>query len=445
MMLFLHYLFPAGSSIWVEATVDASTLTAVLSVFVWRLIVRPLRFALAREAAQAREQQARADELLQTNQALQTEISERERVQDEVSRLNAELEQRVAQRTTQIEAANQSLSERNREIMLLSEMSQVLQSCVTEQEAFQAAPRFCERLHPGAAGALYLTRASRDQVEMVAAWGEPRERAPLFRPPDCWALRRGRPHEVREDGSGLVCPHVQETATSLAPYLCIPLMAQGETLGLFHIEFPGKARASPDHEIAPSERALATTLTEQLASALANLKLRESLRQQSVRDALTGLFNRRFLEESLQRELARTQRNGKPLAAIMIDVDHFKRFNDTFGHDAGDLVLREVGALLRRQVRGSDIACRFGGEEFLVLLPEAALETARERAERLRQAVHELQPLQNGRALGAITISLGVALFPDHGDTPESLVQAADAALYQAKKAGRDRVVVSEA
>ena len=392
-----------------------------------------------------REQQARADELLQSNQTLQVEVAERERVQDEITRLNAELEQRVAQRTAQIEAANWSLSDRNREIALLSEMSQVLQSCVTEQEAFQTAPRFCERLYPGAAGALYLTRASRDQVEMVAAWGEPRERAPLFRPPDCWALRRGRPHEVREDGSGLVCPHVQETATSLAPYLCIPLMAQGETLGLFHIEFSGGPHASSGHEIAPSERALAVTLAEQLASAFANLKLRDSLRQQSIRDALTGLFNRRFLEESLQRELSRVQRSGKPLAAIMIDVDHFKRFNDTFGHDAGDLVLREVGALLRRQVRGSDIACRYGGEEFLILLPEAPLAQARERAERLRQAVHELQPVQNGRALGTITISLGVALFPDHGDTPESLVQAADAALYQAKKAGRDRVVVSEA
>jgi len=444
MMFFLHHVFPHGSSIWVEATVDASLLTAILSVFIWRLIVRPLRFALASETAQAQERQARADELLQTNQALQTEIAERERVQDEVSRLNAELEQRVAQRTTQIEAANQSLSDRNREIMLLSEMSQVLQSCVTEEEAFQAARRFCERLHPGAAGALYLTRASRDQVEMVAAWGEPRERAPLFRPPDCWALRRGHAHEVREGGTGLVCPHVQETATPQAPYLCIPLMAQGETLGLFHIEFPGRPHAGAGHEIAPSERALAVTLAEQLASAFANLKLRESLRQQSIRDALTGLFNRRFLEESLQRELARVQRSGRSLAAIMIDVDHFKRFNDTFGHDAGDLILREVGALLRRQVRGSDIACRFGGEEFLVLLPETTLETASARAEHLREAVHELQPMQNGRALGTITISLGVALFPDHGATPESLVQAADAALYQAKKAGRDRVVVSE-
>jgi diguanylate cyclase (GGDEF)-like protein len=392
-----------------------------------------------------REQQARADELARANQALQTEAAERERAQGEITRLNADLEERVAQRTAQIEAANRSLAERNQEIALLSEMSQVLQSCMTEQEAFRTAPRFCERLYPGTAGALYVTRASRDQVELVASWGEHGEPAPFFRPPDCWALRRGRPHEVRKGNAEVVCPHVQESSIPVGPYLCIPLMAHGETLGLFHIAFPGESRAGAADEIAPTARALAATLAEQLASAFANLKLRESLRQQSIRDALTGLFNRRFLEESLQREFARAQRSRKPLAAIMLDVDHFKRFNDTFGHEAGDLVLREVGALLRRQVRGGDIACRFGGEEFLMLLPETTFEVARARAEQLREAVHELRPVQNGQALGTITISLGIALFPDHGDTPASLIQAADAALYRAKKAGRDRVVASEA
>src|SRR5476649_946375 len=219
------------------------------------------------------------------------------------------------------------------------------------------------------------------------------------------------------------------------------MMAQGETLGLLYVQArPDEGDAAP---ISEAKQQLVTAVAEQIALALANLRLRETLRQQSVRDPLTGLYNRRFLEEVLDRELARLERKNLPLSLIMIDVDHFKNFNDTFGHEAGDAVLRDLGGILQRHVRGGDIACRYGGEEFTIVLPEASIEIGRQRAEMLREAVRELRLVHDGKSLGAVTLSLGVACFPEHGRRREHMLQVADAALYEAKNGGRNRVVVS--
>ncbi|NER33561.1 MAG: PAS domain S-box protein [Oscillatoria sp. SIO1A7] len=219
--------------------------------------------------------------------------------------------------------------------------------------------------------------------------------------------------------------------------LCVPMMAQGETLGLLYLctEEAG--------QLSESKQRLAIAVAEHIALALANLKLRETLRNQSIRDPLTGLFNRRYLEESLQRELHRAKRNHQSVGIIMIDIDYFKRFNDTFGHKAGDVVLRELGALLQKSIRASDIACRYGGEELTLILPESNLADTQKRASQIRAAVKELQVQYRGELLGAISISLGVACFPEHGLTGEAAIQAADAALYRAKSEGRDRVVVA--
>ena len=194
--------------------------------------------------------------------------------------------------------------------------------------------------------------------------------------------------------------------------------------------------------LSDAKQQLAAAVAEQIALALSNLMLRETLRQQSVRDPLTKLYNRRFLVETLNRELARLERKHLPLSLIMIDVDHFKSFNDTFGHEAGDAVLRDLGEILQRNIRGSDIACRYGGEEFTIVLPEANLEIGRQRAETMREAMRELQPVHDGKPLGPVTLSLGVAWFPEHGRQPDQLLQVADTALYEAKSAGRNRVVV---
>lgn len=173
------------------------------------------------------------------------------------------------------------------------------------------------------------------------------------------------------------------------------------------------------------------------------MKLQEALKNQSTKDALTGLLNRRGLEESLDLELRRGARADQPVGVVMFDLDHFKVFNDSYGHEAGDSVLRELGAFVLRSIRAEDVACRFGGEEFVLILPGATAAGAQSRAERLRSKVRELTVLHQGKSMGVVTISAGVAAFPVYGLSVTEVLAAADSALYKAKKDGRDRVVVA--
>ncbi len=218
-------------------------------------------------------------------------------------------------------------------------------------------------------------------------------------------------------------------------------MTKGEALGIYHLRF----EKMESREIGPRRglREIAQAVAEHIALALGNLQLRETLHQQSTRDPLTGLFNRRHMEDSLERELRRAERAGRPLGVILFDLDHFKRFNDAFGHDAGDYLLKELAHSMTRHSRKEDIACRYGGEEFLLIMPEASLQTAQHRAEQLRLEIKRKAWECRGRLLGPVTLSCGVSAFPRHGRSREELLLAADAALYQAKREGRDRVSVS--
>ena len=236
------------------------------------------------------------------------------------------------------------------------------------------------------------------------------------------------------------CGHVDQT--SRAGHLCVPLVGQGESLGVLSIQIS----AVPGDTVALQRtQQFAVTVTAQMSLAFANLMLRETLKYQSVRYPLTGLFNRRHMEEFLARELLRANRNHKPLAVFMIDLDHFKEFNDSFGHEAGDILLREVGAVLSSQIRGGDIACRYGGEEFLIILMDANLDAARQRAENLKGQVRNLQVHHRGQTLRQVTVAIGIAAYPDHGTSAQEMINAADKALYRAKTSGRDRIVVADA
>jgi diguanylate cyclase (GGDEF)-like protein len=221
----------------------------------------------------------------------------------------------------------------------------------------------------------------------------------------------------------------------------MPIKARNEFFGLLHIQW-GPPPTGVGAELLAKQLAvkkdLASTVTHQFSLALANLKLRDQLQAQSIKDQLTGLYNRRHMEASLIREAHRAKRHEKPMGVIMLDVDHFKKFNDTHGHEEGDELLRKLGALLKAAVRQEDIVCRYGGEEFLIIMPEAPVEIAVQRGRQLRDKVRG-QLLVKGQP---VTISVGVAIFPAHGATPESVIAAADSALYQAKDAGRDQVVV---
>lgn len=351
------------------------------------------------------------------------DISERARSQ-------AELEEAYAS----VSESARALEQRNREVTLIGEMGELLQSCETLDEAYEVVGRYGDRLFPGDTGALYSLAASRNIVELVASWGAPlRDEEKVFAPSACWGLRRGRLHQVDAE-TGLACGHVQ--ADVAAGAMCIPMVAQSDTLGILHLRGDGVAASA-------GGRQLALAMAEHLSLSLANFRLRASLRAQSIRDPLTGLYNRRYLEESLDRELRRAARSSRPVSVVSIDIDHFKRFNDTFGNAAGDAVLAAVGRLLLEHVRDEDIACRMGGEELVLILPDCSLEVASQRAEQVRHLVRDLIVAHNGQPLGRITISLGVAVFPDHGTTPDRLLIAADDALYTAKAAGRDRTALS--
>jgi diguanylate cyclase (GGDEF)-like protein/PAS domain S-box-containing protein len=356
------------------------------------------------------------------------DITERRQWEEAIQTTNDKLHTLVAQ-----------VEERNRTMILANEMSDMIQACQASDEAYKAIDYFMPRLFPDDTGALYMLNNSRNLFETVAGWGQNPLAVSVFASDECWAVRRGRVHKVENLQEALGCPHVTEAVSG--GYLCVPLIAQGETLGVFHLR-PGPSAAAQTPELAAVKDQLALTVAEDLALALANLRLRETLRSQAIRDPLTGLFNRRYLEETMEREINRVKRQGIPLGVIMMDLDHFKQYNDTFGHSAGDGLLSALGILLKSHIREEDIACRYGGEEFLLILPGASVSIALERAEGLRLAVKEMH--QHYQGLKPTSLSSGVAVYPDHGDTGLQLIQSADAALYRAKKAGRDRVMAAE-
>jgi diguanylate cyclase (GGDEF)-like protein len=341
---------------------------------------------------------------------------------------------------------NALVAERTHEVNLLNQMSELLQACLTPDEAYAIIGQMIGQFFPEESGTVLVMAASRDAVRSVAAWGAPMSGGrQIFTLDECWALRRGRVYQVEDGRPGPLCLHLESPPPPA--YLCVPLVAQGEALGVLHLR-GGHAQAdaaAPEDRVIPEpRRRLAVAVAEQFALALANLRLRETLRSQSIRDSLTGLFNRRYMEETLDRELRRAEREGRALSVVMLDVDRFKRVNDSYGHEAGDAVLAALGGLLRGICRAGDVACRFGGEEFVLILPAASLPDARRRADEMRAAVRDLQVTHDGRPLGPVRCSIGVSAFPDHGATVVDLLRAADAALYRAKHEGRDQVIVAD-
>ncbi len=346
-----------------------------------------------------------------------------------------EKEEKLREANERLQALVKESDQRNRHMSLLQEMSDVFQSCQTSGETYSAIAHFVPKFFPDYGGALYLLNNSKNLYEMTATWGEAAALELVFGHDECWSLRRTRAYLVANSGTTMNCRHV---ATELpGSYLCVPMMAQGEVMGILHLR-----KATPeDPDQMKAIGQFATTVAEAMAMALANLKLRETLRNQAIRDGLTGLFNRRYLEETLERELSRGKRSGTTMGVIMLDLDHFKEYNDTYGHNAGDELLCALGQLIQDQVRKEDIACRYGGEEFLLIMPGAPMEIALERANELNLSVKQLH--MQSTSFKHITISAGVAIFPDHGNNGKDVIKAADAALYRAKEEGRDRVVVA--
>jgi len=355
------------------------------------------------------------------------DITQRKRAQQALQQANAQLQAMV-----------QEANLRNRELTTINSMAEKLQSCLSNEEAYPIISQHVQILFPAGSGALFIQDNDNRLLEAVSIWGAPLAGEQVFPPDDCWALRWGRLHLAGDPSQGMICHHVAPTYAN--NYLCLPLLAQDETLGLLHIQnLRDLDGAHPD----PLSH-LAVTVGDHISLALANIRLRETLRYQVIHDPLTELYNRRYLEETLSREIHRVKRKNASLGVFMLDLDHFKRFNDTFGHEAGDNLLRALGQFLQVHIRQEDVACRYGGEEFVLILPETPKEVLLARAEEIRRSIPLLQIFQRGQVLESTTVSLGVAIFPEHGATAQDLLRAADHALYQAKSAGRNRVMVAE-
>jgi diguanylate cyclase (GGDEF)-like protein len=368
------------------------------------------------------------------------------------------VERRVARQRARADAAEADVrlllaelaTARGQQESLASDLTQIgnygnlLLDCTDLAEVLQISQQFLLRLLPGCAGSFYPLIDGEGLAEATHLWGthaaETKAQATLN---DCRALGAMRVH-VADDGdpTGL-CAHVATEGNGngkpTGPYstACLPLQVQAESLGWLYLSAPG-------HDGIP-KMPVAIAAAEQLAQALANLRLRENLRDLSVRDPLTGLFNRRYLAESLGREMARSKRRKLPLTVMMMDLDHFKAFNDNYGHDAGDAVLIAFSRLLHQNFRSEDIACRLGGEEFVMIMPEMGREVAARRAGLMLDETMAIQLMHEGRELPPVTVSIGLAIFPEDGETPEAMMQLADRAVYKAKAEGRNRVAFPDA
>ena len=330
------------------------------------------------------------------------------------------------------------------EITQISELASLLQACTSREEVFRLIPERLRRLFSGASGCISLISASRNRLDSVAEWGVcPTNQ--IFSPEECWALRRGHTHVHPSGRSDPRCSHL----LGEGPSVCIPLIANGEAIGTLSIQNDDPLSPIPDHphdsdsDTFVRRRQIAATVAEHVAVAVANLNLREALRVQAVRDPLTGLYNRRYMEEFLDHALHSARRKHRPLAVMMLDLDRFKRYNDAFGHAAGDRALATVGEALLRCVRAEDMACRYGGEEFALILPECSLREATVRAEEIRKRLKEYRAQRDHEPTDALTVSIGVAAFDETTDRIDLLLKFADDALYQAKRAGRDRVMAA--
>jgi diguanylate cyclase (GGDEF)-like protein len=321
---------------------------------------------------------------------------------------------------------------------LLSRMTQRLQGCESVADLFEVVRLFAPRIAPELAGRLYTLDTRLGMMACASEWQSPHGSDAAFTPDDCWALRRGQSHMPGGDLVDVPCKHVPpETAEAT---VCVPLTAQGETIGLLVLENMAGRNAADRRGPNGNIQVYIELMSETVGLALANLKLRDALHEKALFDALTGLRNRHELADTLRRNVAQADASKTPLSCLMVDIDHFKQLNDRHGHDAGDMTIRSVAGALDNAVREDGIAFRYGGEEFLLLLPGCDRDRALDRARLIQERILAMTLVHDGMPLGPVSVSIGVATYPDHGPA-HTLIATADAALLRAKDEGRNRIV----
>ncbi|MCA9837660.1 MAG: diguanylate cyclase [Trueperaceae bacterium] len=362
-----------------------------------------------------------------------------EKGHDELGRLASTLQQTgrlLQERENEVRLASdavrqkfEELTERHHQIVLLNQLGVGLQHAPTIDATYGVIETRIIGLCPHVSGMIYLYDDMLNAFVLKHSWGTQVSQQDIIYAEQCRALNLGRHYAYFADPY-YYCGHLADLPQKMS--LCLTLAVSGKKLGLLVI--------TGDNALAEDQRQILGSMADRIALAFENLQLRDSLLQQAIRDPLTSLYNRRYLDETLHRELERAKRADDPLSIIVADIDHFKSINDRYGHDAGDEVLKALGAVLSSHFRMQDIACRYGGEEFIIVLPETELDDAIKRAESLRQQVKSIKVELAHGVLEMLTLSMGVASFPVHGDRPQLLIKHADVAMYRAKSEGRDRV-----
>lgn len=382
---------------------------------------------------------------------LSNDITERKRNEIALLKLNAELELRIFERTAHLNSTNEILQkelhkrEQAETIILqqnkmLSELHEITLDLLKQNNLEQLLKRIVEIssefLDASYAG---ITLIEGEELVLKAitqnrasALGQRlrRDDAKLT-----WQAFDSKKTMVLSDYDSWPHRRKQNQGFPNHAVIDIPILNGDECLGVLAL-----GREKPNYEFSAEQIQFGGLFASLTALIITNSQLRETLRQQSIHDSLTGLFNRRYMEETLKQEISRAIRKNHPLGIIMLDIDHFKNFNDSLGHLAGDSILSQLGQFLQKNIRAEDTACRYGGEEFILILPDTKLETAQERAEQLCRDVVNLKAENTS---SGVTVSFGIAIYPQHGKTIDEIIHAADNALYQAKQKGRNRVEVA--
>lgn len=327
----------------------------------------------------------------------------------------------------------------------ICEMGELFQASNSVDDINTITMKYAELLFPDCSGSLYMLNESTHQYEIYSSWGKGSATEQYFLTDDCWAVRLGRLHIASSTGSSLCCDHVPQSEP--VEYICAPFVASGRVSGLLYLQrdvsVDGTGVNNSEGLLDNTQQLIVSKMAKLAGLSIGNIRHKETLGIHAVFDSLTGLYNRRYMEETLKRELSRASRRKEPLGLIMMDVDHFKSFNDTYGHSAGDNLLRSIGKFLMESIRREDIACRYGGEEFVLILPGCSLEHTVRRAEQIKEDIKKVRIWNRGRSIDCVNVSMGIGLFSEHGDSMETLLESADRALYEAKNKGRDRIEIA--
>ncbi|MGJ5632083.1 sensor domain-containing diguanylate cyclase [Nostoc sp. CALU 1950] len=340
----------------------------------------------------------------------------------EAQRSLTDLNEQLEEKTLKLEA-------KKRELIYLSDMTDMLYSCESEDEVYQVVALTCSKLFPNMSGSIYIIANSKNYVQMNSFWGVKRTSKEIFSLSDCWALRRGKFNLLSSRNSGLICSHLIQPVSGT--HLCVPLFAQGEIVGILHIDAL--------EEISPEDQQITEIIARTLGIALNNLSIKQRLTHDSLRDGMTQLFNQSYMQSITEQRLAEAERSGQPLSIIFLDIDNFKSYNSRYGHVTANIVLQGLAKLLLKSIRSFDIPCRWGGEEFVIVMPNMTLEALRKRVEQLRLDIEQMQLKDGDQILQSITASFGIAVS-EPGITVKDLLNRANQAMLEAKRTGKNRV-----